>query len=139
MTRVRKFLSRSPAERRLLLCTLVLYVVVSVLLTWVSFGRLRRWGARLSTAREARPCDAAREQAVVWAVSTAAVVIALRDSCLAEALTAHWLLAASGRASIVRIGIAPAAGRPFTAHAWLESQGRAVLGAPDGSAYLTLE
>ncbi len=139
MRRLRQFLRRSPAERRLLVSALALVPAVSVLLRCVNFGRLRRWGARLSAAPSGTRCDAAREEAVIWAVSTAAALIPLRDSCLAEALTAHWLLAAAGRASVVRIGVAPGAGRPFAAHAWLESQGRAVLGAPDGSTYLTLD
>jgi hypothetical protein len=139
MRRLRQFLRRSPAERRLLVSALALMVAVPVLLRCVNFGRLRRWGARLSAAPAGARCDAAREEAVIWAVSTAAALVSLRDSCLAEALAAHWLLAAAGRASVVRIGIAPATGRQFAAHAWLESQGRAVLGVPDGSAYLTLD
>ena len=139
MDRVRKFFRRSPAERRLLLAAVAGYVAVSVLLRCMSFARLRRWGARLSTVGVADRADAVHEPMVIWAVSTAAVLVPIRDNCLAEALTAHWLLAREGQASVVRIGITPAADRPFAAHAWLESHGRAVLGAPDPSRYVALD
>ena len=139
MGRVGKFFRRSSAERRLLLAAVAVYVAVSALLRCMSFGRLRRWGARLSSVGAADHVDAAREPMVIWAVSTAAVLVPIRDNCLAEALTAHWLLARAGQASVVRIGIAPRADRPFAAHAWLESHGRAVLGAPDLSRYVALD
>lgn len=140
MRRARQFLNRSPVERRLLACALVLQLAAPVLLRCVRFGRLRRWGARLASIRPGGHADAARGQAVLWAVSTAAAILPFRHSCLPVALTAHWLLLAScGRASIVCIGVAPAPGRPFMAHAWLESEGRGVLGLPDGSTYLTLD
>lgn len=140
MRRARQFLNRSPVERRLLVCALVLHVAVSVLLRCVSFGRLRRWGTRLASMRAAAGGGRAREQAVLWAAATASAILPFRHSCLPEALTARWLLlAACGRTSVVRIGVSPVPGRPFMAHAWLESQGRAVLGVPDGSAYLALD
>ena len=136
--RVRKLLKRSRAERRLLAHALLLHVAVALALKCVRFSRLCRWGARLYAGRVADRCDAAREDAVIWAVTTAATIIPFEHSCLSEALAAHWLLAACGRASLVRIGVAPTPRQPLVAHAWLESQGRAIMGLPAETAYLPL-
>ena len=138
MRRVRQFLKRSPTERRLLPCALALHVVIAILLRCVSFSRLRGWGARVASRADAG--RAALEPAVLWAAATAAALLPFGNSCLPEALTAHWMLRAiCGRASEVRFGVAPAPGVPLVAHAWLELDGRAVIGWPDGAAYLALD
>jgi hypothetical protein len=71
--------------------------------------------------------EPALEARVLWAVTTAARLVPFGRSCLTEAVTAHWLLASAGCRSVIRLGVAPATPMPL-AHAWLECDGRTVLG-----------
>ncbi|HVB38878.1 MAG TPA: lasso peptide biosynthesis B2 protein, partial [Vicinamibacterales bacterium] len=49
-------------------------------------------------------------------------------SCLAQALTLQVLLARSGRPSVLRLGVAGGPATAFAAHAWLEHDGRILVG-----------
>lgn len=118
MDRVHKLWARSSGERRLLAHALLFHAAVVVALRLVPFGRLREWG---SIRYGGRPRLAPDQTRVIWAVRTAAALMPFGRTCLSEALTAHWLMAACGHESVVRFGVAPAASRRFTAHAWLES------------------
>jgi hypothetical protein len=50
------------------------------------------------------------------------------STCLTQALAAQWLCAWFGRATTLRIGVAKGNDKPFRAHAWLESEGRVLVG-----------
>jgi len=58
-------------------------------------------------------------------------------SCLTEAVTAHWLLAFAGCRSVVRLGVASGSPMPL-ANAWLESNGRTMLGGDTAVRYQPL-
>jgi hypothetical protein len=139
MHRVRRFLARSPLERRLLLCAVVSHVAAWGMVRIVRFGALRRWQARLARRVASPRGDAARERAVLWAAATAAALMPFGHHCLPAALNAQWLLLLTcGRRTAMRIGVASLPGRAFAAHAWLESDGCAVFGAPEPSPFLPL-
>jgi hypothetical protein len=61
-----------------------------------------------------------------------------RPSCLEEALVLARTLGRAGHVATVRIGVARAGAR-LRAHAWLEHEGRVLLGSADGTAYEPLE
>ena len=124
-----KLSRRSPAEIRLLLHALVLHLGIAVLLRVVTFGRLCRWGRALYPIRPRGDGEGSVPR-VVWAVRTAASVVPLGRTCLSEALTAEWLLRVRGQSSTLRIGVDPASRDSFLAHAWLEMNGRPLLGVP---------
>ena len=101
-----------------------------------------RMTARLSNAAQEAPITSIRPRAreldarlIVRMVERAAVRIP-GASCLTQALAAHLLLRKHGHPSRLCLGVARTEGKKFRAHAWLESQGRIVIGA-DGVAALT--
>lgn len=93
-------------------------------------------------ARAARPIGTERlgvtgVDRIAWAVSAVARVV-VGTGCLTQALAAQILLARAGQASDLRIGVARNEGRQVRAHAWLESRGRIVIGAPLASDLIPL-
>ena len=108
----------------MLAVALILRVCALALVRIVRFGTLRN---RRTSA--ARACSgqltggANRDRMIGWAVETAAVVLPVGNSCLADALAAQWLLAACGRRSTIRFGVARDGAQALRAHAWVESGG----------------
>jgi hypothetical protein len=139
---LRKLRRRSIGELSLLIAALAIRVVLLVLLRVVRFGALRRVGTMFARAwprGAAGDGDAAFEHRVAWAVATAAALLPATNTCLADALTAHWLLEAGGCRSTIRYGVATAPPRALRAHAWVEANGRIVAGAAGVSAFVTLD
>ena len=101
---------------------------------WVlPFRTVRGLAARLAMAapagsRNQRPLDR-----VVWAVLVASRFVP-RATCLTQSLAAQILLARHGYPAELRLGVAREAGR-FDAHAWVESNGRVVIGNADLARY----
>jgi hypothetical protein len=65
---------------------------------------------------------------VAWAVAVASRFVP-KATCLVQALAGQALLARRGHAARLHIGVSKPEGR-FEAHAWLEDEGRPILGAP---------
>lgn len=118
------------SERRLLLVGAVVVACVRVLLWLFPFSRLV-WLVERTALRSARaaPVPLLDDTIVTisWAVTTAARYIP-RATCLTQALAAQWLLAWFGHPTLLRIGVARVNGTSLRAHAWLESEGRVVVG-----------
>lgn len=69
----------------------------------------------------------ARVQDVAWAVGVARRVVPAA-TCLVQALAADRMLRARGVVAELKIGVPPHASGEFEAHAWLEWEGRVVVG-----------
>jgi hypothetical protein len=123
--------SNARSSDRWLLCEAgVVLAGVRVLLWLVPFGRLLRileWTARRSAGVVLAPLPENWEQRMAGAVVAAARYVP-RSTCLTQALAAQWLLARSGCPTLLRIGVATGPDKVFKAHAWLEREGRVVLG-----------
>src|SRR3954465_11181326 len=103
---LRKIRRRSVAGVSLLLGALALRGALLVLLRVTSFAALRRTGTAFAHAwSRGTVGDADFEHRVAWAVATAAALLPAENTCLADALTAHWLLEAGGRPPPVRFGV----------------------------------
>jgi hypothetical protein len=124
MTLLRKFWSLSREERRLLLRTVVLLAWLRAALSLSSFVQLKNHLARRAV-RHPIPQYVTVAQ-LVWAVRTAAAYIP-RATCLTQVLAAKYQLERSGRRGRIHIGVAKNKGQ-FLAHAWLECEGKTVLG-----------
>ena len=137
MKPLRRFLAWSGDERRLLF--VAGFAVLGVRLgLWLL--PLKPLLARVRAL--ARTPDAPNERtevaALVRAVERASRVVP-RASCLTQALAAHLLLARAGHRSELRFGVSRNAAGAFEAHAWLEHEGRVVLGdRPDLARYRAL-
>jgi hypothetical protein len=129
MERMRKFLRLPSTDRRLLVEAWVLLGAIRLGLRLLSFQTLRSLLARMSGPPPAMPeADQASMERVAWAVSVASWHIPGVSTCLVQALAAQVLLGRRGHAACLRIGVERTTERGFLAHAWVESQGKAVVG-----------
>jgi hypothetical protein len=97
---------------------------------WVmpSTALLRFVRRKVESPRASRPRSDALVDRIGWSVRAAGRRVP-RSTCLVEALSVQLLLARHGHRSDLRIGVARDEDHRFTAHAWVEVQGRIVVGA----------
>lgn len=128
MRRVRKFLALSWRERRLLLKALGALVGVRVALLTMSFPRVRSAIGAMArgTGRDAdkRPTP----EQVARAVMASSALVPGGRNCLVRALATEILLSRLGYRSELKIGAGKLADGGFAAHAWLESDGKILIG-----------
>ncbi len=80
------------------------------------------------------------KEQIVWSVEAASCRIPFAENCLVKALVAHILLKEAGYPATLHIGVAKKDAESFQAHAWIESEGQVVIGAPedDGPRFIPL-
>jgi hypothetical protein len=138
MERFRRFASLPPDDRGRFLVALPVVATVRAALWILPFGRLRSAIARLVHPRSglhARPPDEADR--IAWSVGSAARFVP-KATCLTQALAGEVLLIRAGYPAKVRIGVAKDAAGKLEAHAWVESDGRVVIGDHDLHRFTTL-
>ena len=138
VTLLTKVLRLDPRDRQLLFGTVWLVAVVRIALWLLPFPVVHRALAAASKRpRRYRPPDEACGR-VAWAVERACRCIP-GATCLPQALTADYLLCRLGQRSQLKIGVAKDTAGKFLAHAWVESDGRVVVGRlPNLSSYRVL-
>ena len=130
MERLRKFLRLPAADRRLLVKALLIVGAARLGLWVLPFPVLRRLMARLSrcTAAPSRAEPAELGQ-ISWAVTAVSRYVP-EATCLTQALATKLLLCWRGQQASLRIGVARSEAGQFIAHAWVECNGRVVIGGP---------
>lgn len=122
--RLKKFFDLPQPKRALLLRTIVLLGIARVAL-WVlplrAARRLLTWRARPTPGPQVSPDQ------ITWAVGVGHRFIP-RGDCLPQALAAERLLLRNGHPALLRIGVAKSGQSRIVAHAWVESDGRIVVG-----------
>ena len=137
MRRLARFLALPSAEQRLVLAAACLLAGVRLGLWILPFRRVHgAVGALASRPRPRAPSGPTIER-IVWAVGAANCLVP-RTTCLVRALAAQALLGRHGHTSELRLGVAGGAGRAFEAHAWLEHDGRVLIGGPVEARYAPL-
>ena len=133
MNLLRKFASRSGAEQWLLLrATLALLTTAGC----VRFLPFRLWRSLIAPADAlsgSTPPSRHSAEQIAWAVAAVGRCVP-GASCLPQAIAGYRLLRRAGYAARLRIGIAAGAQAPFEAHAWLELDGRILLGGTESAA-----
>lgn len=127
MRRARRFLQLSFADKAMLVGCLWRLAVTFIALQTRGYHRVSRdLTSRLQRQRSSRH-EIPSAAKIIWAVRAAARALP-RTRCLAQAVTLHYLLARSGHASIIRIGITGDQTLGFEAHAWVVRDGRIAIG-----------
>lgn len=128
---VRKLLQRSPGEVSLLVETALLMSAVRLGLRFWSFAALRRW---LESLHAVPPSASAGlpVATILWAVEVVSWRMPGGVKCLARALTTQTLLRRRGWKTDLRIGVAKAENGQLEAHAWVEHDGRILIGGMPG-------
>jgi hypothetical protein len=139
MKRINKFLQLSVRDKLLLLKSFLALAAVRAGLSLLPFQTLRQLlGFFTPTTAAFTETDCASMHRVSYAVKTMSRYIP-GASCLTQALAAHMLLARIGQPAALRIGVARSQEGQFQAHAWVEIQGRIVVGKlPDMRRYAVL-
>ncbi len=138
MERLRKFFRLPVPERLLLVRAITLLAAVRVALWLFPFRIIQLISAKLvqacATSRHGKRFPSERG---VWALQAARRYVP-RATCLTQALAGQLLLAFNGTSASVRIGVAKKGARDFEAHAWLESDGKILIGGEDADQRYTL-
>jgi hypothetical protein len=139
MERIGKLLRLPLADKRLLVETAVLLGAVRLGLRVLPFRTVLRMVARMTPEKSGvEGADPASPGRVAWAVAVAKNYMPGVTTCLAQALAAQVLLGRRGLPAKVRIGVDQHNKERFLAHAWVESNGRIVVGGEDVSRYAPL-
>lgn len=120
MRRLRKYLALSPAERAIVLRSLVLLPVVALLLRALGMGRTCAWLQRGGTFAEGKPSALTPREI---ATLVGAVAPLLRVRCLPRSLVLWHLLRDRGTSAEIRLGVTKLADDSLSAHAWVEFDG----------------
>ena len=131
-----RFIALPPAERRLIVAAAGILAATRVGLWALPFRWVHRASGALANRRRSRGGGPSVER-IVWAVGAADRLVP-RTTCLVRALAAQALLARRGHASELRLGVGGGSGRAFEAHAWLERDGRILIGGPVEARYVPL-
>ncbi len=124
---LRKFVTLHKRDRRLLVRAILLLGTIKLGLWLLPFQTLRHLLARMTPANfELQKKDQVYVD-IVWAVEVASRYMPSGVKCLARALATQVLLGRCGYQAQLCIGVAIEGGQ-LEAHAWIESQGRIVIG-----------
>jgi hypothetical protein len=124
--RLAKFFRLSFSDQRLLM-----RAALAVVSAKLAIRTLRLPAARAAVMRLQRLgwiVGPARADRIVWAVETAGGAIPGMKNCLVQAVAAEAMLIRAGHPCELRIGAAKNGPRELIAHAWLESEGRVLIG-----------
>ena len=124
---LRKLQSLAPVERSVLFEAAALLPLVHAMQQALPF---KRWRGLLEQHEPPRAFGAVQPAPaqVAWAVETARRWVPGEYKCLPTAYTAHWLLHRHGHASTIHVGVARDAEGKVEAHAWVDCDGRTVVG-----------
>jgi hypothetical protein len=107
-------------------------VLMRAALTLLPFRIVHRFVA----TRPARASRSSSREEIALAVTTVAQRVP-RATCLTQVLAAALLCARHGHPTELRLGVATTNGH-LAAHAWLESEGRAVFGEPEPGTFVAM-
>lgn len=128
------------AERRLLIEAMIVVPMTRVALTLVPFRLVHRAIAAVLRRQHSHailPTAGPSAERIAWAVTAVAMRVP-GGSCLTQAIAATLLLVRHGHAATLRLGVAKNDDGSLRAHAWVESDGRTILGDPRTEAFVAL-
>ncbi len=128
MKRLRKFLHLATRDRQLLFNAVFIIGIVRLGLWLLPFQIWRHLIAETRQTTHKRQNTDQSVDKVVWAVAVASRYMPGEVKCLARALATQVLLAQRGYRAQLHIGVAKSKEGHLEAHAWVESQGRVVVG-----------
>lgn len=128
MGKLIKFLRLDPRDRCLFLSALVLLAVAKLGLAVLPFRSLVKVLDKLGrTVRYSSSCDPSLPDRIAWAVEKAGGQVPTAK-CLCRALAGQVLFSWHGIPSSLRIGVLKKSESELEAHAWVESEGRVLVG-----------
>ncbi|NWF57750.1 MAG: lasso peptide biosynthesis B2 protein [Fischerella sp.] len=128
MRRLHKLLRLGAGERNLLVTTFILLGSIRLGLWLLPFKNLLKLLEKINQlSKRSHSPNQVTLSKIIWAVNAVTRYMP-GVKCLARALTTHVLMNQYGYAPQLRIGVAKADSGKLEAHAWIEHQGRVVIG-----------
>lgn len=139
MSLLREFAALPPRARQLVMKATAMVAVIRLALWVLPFPTARRVIAPLGrrSARATRPLTPELIDGRAFIVQFASRFVP-QASCLTQALALQVLLSRTGNPSSIHIGVARAGRKALEAHAWLECDGRVVIGGGQVDRYAPL-
>ena len=134
---VRRIPRLNSRELAAFLTALPLVAATRAALWMLPSGVIVRRVSRMSRSAAAAPRAKRDPELVTWAVRAASRLVPMA-TCLTQAVAAQLLLVRSGHASEICVGVARDAPGAFRAHAWVELNGRVILGGEGVTAFSRL-
>ena len=129
MKRLRSLLALPATERRLLVKAALLLGVIRLGLRLLPFRTLRRLLNQAPRASIALPAaNRFSPDRIAWAVTVASPYMLRLRPCLVQALAVQLLLVRRGYPARLHLGVARGERGQVQAHAWVETDGRVVIG-----------
>lgn len=132
MKRLLKFLHFSGKERRVFIKVALLLSAIRLALWVLPFGILRRL---MEGTADKNPVKQVNDhpdiEIIIRAVKSTSRYIP-KATCLTQAIAARYLLSRLGSRAELRIGVNREGKEDFNAHAWLECQGKIIIGDFEG-------
>ena len=129
MRQLNKLLELSWQQRRVLLYTCLSLNIIRFALWRFPFKEVRQ---QLASIAETWVCDQSPPSIsvdfIVWCVTASGYYTPRRAKCLVKALTAQLLLTRYQYAHQLHIGIAMSEAKTLEAHAWIEYDGKVIVG-----------
>ncbi len=136
---LRKFLRLPLNDRRMLVSAALVLGLVGAGLRLISFKKLLRMADGFSRKPSQRPNPSCHSsERISWAISAVGRRIPFLSGCLIQAVATKTLLARWGHPSVMRIGVNKGENGRLEAHAWVESEGAVVMGAPAPGHFIPL-
>ena len=134
---LRKFFSLPAKDRLILVKAFFLLFFIRLGLWLLPFRTLQKTLERLFHHPDTSHEPSLSPKKVSWAVSAVSLYVP-SATCLAQALTLQALLAREGIRSELGIGVARDDTSGITAHAWLEVDGKVIIGGQERDRYTQL-
>lgn len=129
MKLLRKFLHLSRTDRWLLVRSLGVVAVIRLALSVLPFRTLWRL-LQQATARYPSTPSSQSDISInrlTWSIQKTSRCVP-QATCLTQAAAAYLLLSRHGYPAEIRIGVGKSENGKFEAHAWVESEGKVVIG-----------
>jgi hypothetical protein len=124
---LRRLLRLSSTDWLLLLRALPLVATVRCALWLLPFSMLRERVTRVRPVVRDGGVSRFPLERIAWSVRVSSRLVP-KGTCLTQALAAQILLKRSGAITDLRLGVARNASGAFEAHAWVECQGKILIG-----------
>ncbi|MEH2349203.1 MAG: lasso peptide biosynthesis B2 protein [Nostoc sp.] len=129
MKRLSKFFKLDYQIKQLLITTFIVLTLVRLSLWLLSFKTLQQLLSSISNAKpKCQEKDHISIDKIIWAVEVSCYYMPGGAKCLARALTCQVFMSRHGYTSNLCIGVAKGEAGELKAHAWLENQGKVVIG-----------
>jgi hypothetical protein len=133
MRLLRSFLRLSGEDKRILIQVTLLLAAIRTGLSLLPYRVVQRLVVQLSTRGRLRNADVHYRRRVLRAVRAAGRHLLGQKPCLTQALAVQWLFNRIGYPTNLRIGVAKDHTGKLLAHAWVEHEGKIIMGGPASS------